>query len=106
MAHADSAAIYMGAAEAAGVTSALLAQGRDPATPIALCESVSLPQARTLYGCLQDLPALAARLGHGPALILVGEVFRPASGARRAGNAACDCTSAACRNEPGFRAIA
>jgi uroporphyrin-III C-methyltransferase len=106
MAHADSAAIYMGAAEAAGVTSALLAQGRDPATPIALCESVSLPQARTLYGCLQDLPALAARLGHGPALILVGEVFRPAGHARGANDTAGDCASAACRNETGLRAIA
>jgi len=72
----------------------------------AFCESVSLPQARTLYGCLQDLPALAARLGHGPALILVGEVFRPAGDARSANDTAGDRASAACRNEPGLRAIA
>jgi uroporphyrin-III C-methyltransferase len=73
---ADTAAIYMGAAQADQVTAALLAQGHAPDTPVMLCESVSLPQFQAQRGTLADLPALAARLGHGPALILLGEVFR------------------------------
>ena len=73
---ADSAAIYMGAAQAEKVTADLLARGYSPDTPVALCESVSLPQFQTLRGALCELPALAARLGGGPALILIGEVFR------------------------------
>jgi uroporphyrin-III C-methyltransferase len=75
LASADTAAIYMGAAQAEKVTADLLAQGYSPDTPIALCESVSLPQFQTLRGTLADLPALAARLGQGPALILIGTVF-------------------------------
>jgi uroporphyrin-III C-methyltransferase len=69
------AAIYMGAMQAAAVRDALLARGYAPATPLALCESASLPQAQSLRGRLADLPELAARLGGGPALILVGEVL-------------------------------
>ncbi len=72
----DTAAIYMGAAEAQQVTDALLAQGHAESTPVVLCESASLPNARSLSGSLAQLPQLAARLGDGPALILVGEVFR------------------------------
>ena len=75
LAGADAAAIYMGAAQAGKVTADLLARGYSPDTPVALCESVSLPQFRTLRGTLADLPALAARLGEGPALIFVGSVF-------------------------------
>ncbi len=71
----DCAAIYMGAAQAGKVTADLLARGYSPDTPVALCESVSLPQFRTLRGPLRELPALAARLGEGPALILIGDVF-------------------------------
>jgi len=75
LAGADCAAIYMGAAQAEKVTADLLAQGRSPDTPVALCESVSLPQFQALRGTLVDLPALAARLGNGPALIFLGTVF-------------------------------
>jgi uroporphyrin-III C-methyltransferase len=88
LAHTDTAAIYMGASEAQRVQAALLARGRDPATPVALCESVSLPHARTLHGCLQDLPRLAAQLNGGPALILLGEVLTERRSARDAAEAA------------------
>jgi uroporphyrin-III C-methyltransferase len=76
LANVDTAAIYMGAAEAQKVTAALLAKGHAPGTPVVLCESASLPRSRALYGALAELPRLAAALGDGPVLILVGEVFR------------------------------
>jgi siroheme synthase len=65
----------MGAAQAEQVTSALLAQGHRPDTPVALCESVSMPQFRALRGTLSNLPALCQQLGNGPAVILLGKVF-------------------------------
>ena len=73
---ADSSAIYMGAAQAEKVTADLLARGYSPDTPVALCESVSLPQFQTVRGALSELPALAAQLNGGPTLILIGEAFR------------------------------
>lgn len=78
LAGADTAAIYMGAAQAEKVAAALLARGHGPQTPVVICESVSLPQFQAVRGTLADLPSLAARLGDGPALILVGEVMRAA----------------------------
>lgn len=73
---ADTAAIYMGAAQAEKVATDLLARGYMPETPVAICQSVSLPQFQVVHGALATLPALASRLGTGPALILLGEVFR------------------------------
>ena len=78
---ADTAAIYMGAAEADKVKMALLASGHAASTPIVLCEAVSLPNRRVVVGYVDELPVLAATLGGGPALILVGEVFRDAASA-------------------------
>lgn len=74
--HADTAAIYMGAGEAARITAMLLARGRAADTPVALVESASLPDARARYTTLAALPALAAQVGDGPAMILLGEVLR------------------------------
>ena len=72
---ADTTAIYMGAGQAQRVQQTLLAQGYAANTPVALCESVSLPQSHARRGCLADLVELAARLDGGPALILVGKVL-------------------------------
>ena len=44
-------------------------------TPVAIAESVSSPQSALYAGTLADLPALAAGLRGGPALLLVGELF-------------------------------
>ncbi|MBX6393191.1 MAG: uroporphyrinogen-III C-methyltransferase [Burkholderiales bacterium] len=74
--HADTAAIYMGAGEAARIAETLIARGRAADTPVALVESASLPEAAVRYGVLSELPALAASCGNGPALILLGEVLR------------------------------
>ncbi len=75
---ADTSAIYMGAGDAAAIAQALLGAGKRAGTPVAIVENASLPEARTYYGTLGDLPALAAQLGGGPALIVLGEVLSEA----------------------------
>lgn len=70
---AETAAIYMGAAQAGQVADALIARGVPASRPVALIESASTPQQRIIRGALADLAALAAQLGDGPALMIVGE---------------------------------
>lgn len=78
---ADTVAIYMGAGDAPAIAQALIVAGKPASTPVALVESASQSASRTLGGTLADLPALAQQLGGGAAVILVGEVFRPAAAA-------------------------
>jgi uroporphyrin-III C-methyltransferase len=73
---ADTSVIYMGAQTAAKVAAELQAKGFSGEMPVVLMEAASLPQQRSLHGKLRDLAAMAARLGGGPALILIGESFR------------------------------
>ena len=73
---ADTVAIYMGAGDAPAITDALLAAGKPSATPVALIENASQTSSRTLAGTLAELPALAAQLKGGAAMILLGEVLR------------------------------
>ena len=80
---ADTAAIYMGAGDAAMICEQLIKTGKPAVTPVALVENASREDARTLYGTLRDLPGLAAQLGEGPAVILLGEVFAEAAAAAR-----------------------
>ena len=75
VAAADTAVLYMAAGEAESVKAALIAAGKSATTPIALAENVSLPNAHTVSGTLADLPGLAAQIGEGPALVLIGSVF-------------------------------
>jgi uroporphyrin-III C-methyltransferase / precorrin-2 dehydrogenase / sirohydrochlorin ferrochelatase len=70
---ADTAAIYMGAAEAEAIAAALIAAGKPSRTPIALVENVSLADMAVQYATLEELPRLVIR--GGPMLILVGEVY-------------------------------
>lgn len=82
---ADTSAIYMGAGEAVAVVQALLAAGKRAGTPVAIVENASLADERTVYGTLRELPALAAEIGGGPALIVLGDVLSEAlSAAARA----------------------
>jgi len=76
---ADTAAIYMGAGEASAISAALIQAGKAPSTPVALVENASLPQAKILCGVLEDLPQLAASLGSGPVVILLGDVYAEAA---------------------------
>jgi uroporphyrin-III C-methyltransferase len=73
---ADTVAIYMGAGEARTISSALVAAGKSPATPLVVVENASLPDVRRFHGTLATLESVAAAGSGGPALILLGEVVR------------------------------
>jgi uroporphyrin-III C-methyltransferase/precorrin-2 dehydrogenase/sirohydrochlorin ferrochelatase len=68
--------IYMGLANAASIRDGLAKAGRDPATPAAVLSRATWEDSRSVAGRLDALPALAARVGEGPALIVIGEVVR------------------------------
>ncbi|HEX2649385.1 MAG TPA: uroporphyrinogen-III C-methyltransferase [Burkholderiales bacterium] len=76
---ADTVAIYMGAGEADSIRRDLLAAGKPAATPVAVVENASLPEASFDFGTLDRLPEIAARGSGGPSLILLGEVFADAA---------------------------
>ena len=75
--NADTGVLYMAAHEAREIAAQLIARGKSPATPVMIVEGASLAGARhvtTLSGLARDgLPVLA-----GPALLMLGEVYRAA----------------------------
>jgi uroporphyrin-III C-methyltransferase len=76
VAHSDTAALYMASGEADAVAEALVSRGKSTDTPVIVVESASLPERREFATTLGALPA-PAQLGlRGPALVLLGEVFR------------------------------
>lgn len=66
--------VYMGLSEAAAVRSGLIRAGRDPRTPVAVLARGTRPDAQTAVGRLEYLPGLAASVGDGPALLVIGDV--------------------------------
>jgi uroporphyrin-III C-methyltransferase / precorrin-2 dehydrogenase / sirohydrochlorin ferrochelatase len=66
--------VYMGLAAASAVRDGLIAAGRDPLTPVAVLARGTRPDAASVTGCLEALETLAAQVGEGPALIVVGDV--------------------------------
>lgn len=85
----DTAVLYMAAGDAQEVLRALREAGVREDMPVAIAESVSLPQETLAAGRLDELPRLAAQRGDGPAVVLIGEVWRQiaaqaAAGRRRA----------------------
>jgi uroporphyrin-III C-methyltransferase/precorrin-2 dehydrogenase/sirohydrochlorin ferrochelatase len=66
--------VYMGLAAAVAVRDGLIAAGRDPRTPVAVLARGTRPDAAGVTGRLEALETLAAEVGEGPALIVVGEV--------------------------------
>lgn len=66
--------VYMGLSSAAVVQKGLIAAGRDRATPVAVLARGTRPDSKTATGRLSDLQALAASVGDGPALLVVGDV--------------------------------
>ena len=66
--------VYMGLAAATAVRDGLIAAGRDPCTPVAVLARGTRPDAASVAGRLDALEALAAQVGEGPALIVVGDV--------------------------------
>jgi uroporphyrin-III C-methyltransferase len=80
---ADTAVIYMAAHEAAAIATALQAAGMSADTPVAVVENASLSSACRRHALLGQLGAAAAQWQlSGPALILIGEVYRGAAAAQ------------------------
>ena len=75
---ADTAVLYMAALDAVPIRNELLARGMPRSTPVAVAENVSTAEQKFFAGRLDELPELAARCTGGPALLLIGEVFRQA----------------------------
>lgn len=75
LARIDTLVILMGAARAAQIADALMANGRSAGTPAAAIQSATLPEERILYSCLQDLSSDIQRHGlTSPMVIVVGDV--------------------------------
>ena len=87
VAAADTAAIYMGVGQAREIAAALIAAGKPATTPVAIVESASLANSRTVFTTLASLPRLAGDFS-GPTVILIGAQFR--ARAQIAGNIAVD----------------
>jgi uroporphyrin-III C-methyltransferase/precorrin-2 dehydrogenase/sirohydrochlorin ferrochelatase len=66
--------VYMGLDSAAAVRDGLMAAGRAATTPAAVLARGSRPDAHAVVGRLDQLPALAAAAGAGPALLVIGDV--------------------------------
>lgn len=69
-----SVVIYMGLSAATAVRDGLIAAGRDAGTPAAVLARGTRADARSAFGRLSDLPALARAVGEGPALLVIGDV--------------------------------
>lgn len=78
---ADTAVIYMGAGEAETIAQALIGRGRAASTPVAVIENTSLAAESWHFGSLAGLGGIAAKIGTGPAIIVLGEVLRERAGA-------------------------
>jgi uroporphyrin-III C-methyltransferase/precorrin-2 dehydrogenase/sirohydrochlorin ferrochelatase len=64
----------MGLASATAVRDGLIAVGRDPATPAAVLARGTWPDAQAAVGRLDGLAGLAAEVGEGPAILVIGDV--------------------------------
>lgn len=78
--------VYMGGRTAAQIRDRLVAQGRDPATPVRVMTNISRANAASWSGPLSELEGGVAGLGTaGPVLIGIGEVFGMTATAHYAG---------------------
>lgn len=75
---AETAVIYMGALQSDRVRDTLFARGVPADRPVALVESASLGGQRIVRGALHELADLAAQLGEGPAIMVIGEAVAEA----------------------------
>jgi uroporphyrin-III C-methyltransferase/precorrin-2 dehydrogenase/sirohydrochlorin ferrochelatase len=67
-------AVYMGITAAPSVRAGLLAAGRSPQTPVGIFARATRADAKAVVGVLNDLPALAAAVETGPAILIIGDV--------------------------------
>ncbi len=84
----ETAVLYMSADHAAHVRDTLIGLGVRAGQPVALIESASWAEEKVIRGVLADLPAMAAELGEGPAIIVMGAAAAQARSALEAANAA------------------
>jgi uroporphyrin-III C-methyltransferase len=75
IAAADTGAIYMGAGQAQEIADALRGAGMPGSTAVAVVESASLSDARTIFATLAALPHLLHEPVSGPAVMLIGPQF-------------------------------
>lgn len=75
----DTVAVYMGLRQAGNWADKLLKHGRNSATPVILCESVSTADEKFTPLRLKDLPSYAlTKLTDGPCLVLLGTALEKA----------------------------
>lgn len=74
----DTTVLYMGVGKSAEMVDALLAQGRRADTPVVVVENASLPSMRKYVTTLAGLRDAANWGISGPALVMLGDVYRRA----------------------------
>ena len=77
--------VYMGMTAAPTIRAGLLAAGRSPKTPVGVFARATRPDAKSVVGTLDDLPALAAQVDRGPAILIIGDVVAHSAPWRDAG---------------------
>ncbi len=89
---ADTAVLYMAAGAAQAVSDALIANGVPASRPAVMVENASSAQhigqgeRRIIPTSVGNLPAAARRVGTGPTLVMVGEVYADVQAVLNAGN--------------------
>jgi uroporphyrin-III C-methyltransferase len=73
---ADTAVLYMGVGQAPAIARCLLDRGMSPGTPVRIVENASLASTREFRLALSELHGTASLGITGPALIMLGGVFR------------------------------
>jgi uroporphyrin-III C-methyltransferase/precorrin-2 dehydrogenase/sirohydrochlorin ferrochelatase len=66
--------VYMGITAAQTIREGLLKAGRSPQTPVGVFARATRRDAKSVVGVLDDLPALAAQVETGPAILIIGDV--------------------------------
>lgn len=77
--------VYMGMTAAPSIRAGLLAAGRSPKTPVGVFARVTRADAKSVVGTLDELPALAAQVDRGPAILIIGDVVAHSAPWRDAG---------------------
>ncbi|MDQ8727052.1 siroheme synthase CysG [Bradyrhizobium sp. LHD-71] len=77
--------VYMGMTAAPAIRAGLLAAGRPPQTPVGVFARATRPDAKSVVGTLDELPALAAQVDRGPAILIIGDVVAHSAPWRDAG---------------------
>ena len=72
---ADTVVLYMAAGAAQAVSDALIANGVPASRPTVIIENASTDERKVIPTDVGHLPAAAQRVGGGPALVMVGDIY-------------------------------